>query len=148
MSLSTPSPWLSFRRDRLVITKIVTALGILMLLLLGAADASHSEAVDASASQGVAALVDAHTVVPGDGVAEEEAVVAVDQISGLLAGAAVCALGVLCGLALVIFARQWLRRRGLVSRAPSWPVLVPSFGHTAVPYRFTLSLTQLGISRT
>lgn len=148
MTLVTRPPRSVSRREQLVITKIVTTLGVLILLLLGAAGSLHSEATGTSASPVMAVPVDAHTVAAGDGIAEGEVAVTADQISGLLAGAAVCALGVLCGFALVIVVWQMLRRRGLVSRDPSWAVLVPSFHHTAVPSRSALSLTQLGISRT
>lgn len=95
-------------------------------------------------------LLDPH-VAPGDsGTSVDEYLTGAADAgtAGVLVGAALCALGVLCGLVLVIFARMLSRRRGVVYLAPRWAAL------SLVPVRIivartgALSLTQLGLSRT
>lgn len=137
--------------EQLLITRIITAVGLALLLLLGAAGASHSESEGASSSLLMAStLLDPH-VAPGDsGTSVDEYLTgaADDGTAGVLVGVALCALGVLCGLVLVIFARMLSRRRGVVYLAPRWaaPSLVPA--RIIVAPTGALSLTQLGLSRT
>ncbi|MFS2280639.1 hypothetical protein V2S04_07420 [Microbacterium sp. OR21] len=137
--------------QRLLITRIITALVLALLLILSAAGASHSESEGTWTSPLlVNALVDPHVTVGegGSTIDEHLAGSADDESTGILVGAALCALGVLCGLVLVIFARMLSRRRGVVYLAPRWAAL------SLVPVRLiaaptgALSLTQLGLSRT
>lgn len=137
--------------EQLLITRIITAVVLALLLILGAAGASHSESEGPSTSPLlVNALVDPHVTVGESGSAVDEHLAgsANDETTGVLVGAALCALGVLCGLVLVIFARMLSRRRGVVYLAPRWAAL------SLVPVRIivartgALSLTQLGLSRT
>lgn len=136
--------------EQLLITRIITAVGLALLLLLGAAGASHSESEGASSSLLVAStLLDPHVASGETGSTVDEHLEAADaSMAGVLVGAALCALGMLCGLVLVIFARMVSRHRGVAYLAPRWMAL------SLVPVRIivaragTLSLAQLGLSRT
>lgn len=139
------------RNEQLLITRIITAVVLALLLLLGAVGASHSEIEGASSSPlMVSTLLDPHVTSGEDGgaVTEQLAGAADDKTAGILVGAALCAFGVLCGLVLAIFARMLWHRRGAIYLTPRWAVL------SLVPVRIiaarhgSLSLTQLGVSRT
>lgn len=140
--------------EQLLIMRLITTVGMALLLLLSVAGAGHSES-DGSASVPltVTALLDP----PVDPLSRDEpvsvatehaAVVGGSAGSSALVGAALCILGVLCGLVFMVVPRRlWSRRalpdRGLRPRALS--ILPPPVAH---PRATVLSLTQLGLSRT
>lgn len=136
--------------EQLLITRIITAVGLALLLLLGAAGASHSESEEASSSLLVAStLLDPHLASGEPGSTVDEHMAAADaSTAGVLVGAALCALGLLCGLVFVIFARMVSRRRGVAYLVPRWMALWLVPVRIIVARTGALSLTQLGLSRT
>ena len=84
-----------------------------------------------------------------DAPAEHEAVAgAVASGPDALVGAALCILGVLCGLTVMVVLRGLWRRRipPVLGDGPRMPSLLPAPAARAHPIVF--SLTQLGLSRT
>jgi hypothetical protein len=139
--------------ERLLIMKLITSVGLAVLLLLGVAAAGHAES-DGSASVplAVTVLMDPHVDAVGNGAEsakpEHAAVVAGSQGISALAGAALCILGVLCGLVFAVIVRRLWGRRTLPDstlRPHPLSLIVLPF---ARPRAASLSLTQLGLSRT
>ena len=139
--------------ERLLIMKLITSVGLAVLLLLGVAAAGHSES-DGSASVPlpVTVLVDPHVDAVGNEAegakTEHAAVVAGSQGTSALAAAALCILGVLCGLVFAVIVRRlWARRTppdSTLRPRPHSLMVLP----LARPRATSLSLTELGLSRT
>ncbi|MBT2496979.1 hypothetical protein J7E45_15315 [Microbacterium sp. ISL-59] len=130
------------RADRTLIARAVTAVGLALLLVIGAWSSSHGPA-DVHATlclaSGVSAASD--TAAPEHGT---DSATAVDVLSSDIG---VCVLAVLCGIALVLL---FLRLRGrsarpLGARVPRLTSPSRAGPGLVVP---ALSLTQLSISRT
>lgn len=168
MASSPRTPRPEILAEKLLITKLITSVGLALLLLLGASaaerhpdaasahlpvttdatspsTASGSVAIPATAARGVlpAAAVDAAPA--GIGAASGTVVSEMESSFGAHLG---CLLGVLCGLALFVRGRRWGGRAmplltGASLRAPS-RLSAPPRRRTGVG----LSLSQLGMSRT
>jgi hypothetical protein len=132
--------------ERLLITRIITSVGLALLLVIGAWSATHAEQQDSEngAAAPIVALVEMHLGVP------DTSTDSIGQTAEgtLMLGAATCILGVLCGLLLVVV--NWLLRflgrataRG--SMSPLTRVVRPA---PVIPRAATFSIAQLGISRT
>lgn len=141
--------------ERLLITRIITGLGLALLLMLGIAAAGHLETDGTTpVPLGMSALLDPHVEPLSDSdtdpsvAGERQAVVGGSSGASALMGAALCVLGVLCGLVFVVLAHRLWRRRVLPERG-IWPRILSLFPHPSTFSRVSLlSLTQLSISRT
>lgn len=156
MLSSAPSRPLRILNERLLITKIITCLGLALLLVIGAWSAAHSEADGTVATAEVSTIssLDAASASTITGDAEALPLSggtiplsAWADESTLLAGAVGCLLGIFCTILLVAFLRFFVLRRhppliGVVARAIS--------AHVApiAPARQPLTLAQLSVSRT
>ena len=128
--------------ERLLITRIITSLGVALLLVLGVWASTHGEPGEAGAI--AASVVD---------VSYEQALpVDVDGTSGplwaeVIFGATACLLGVLCGLVLIALMFRLLRQL-----SPTGFTIAPRvrFRLRALsrPRATVLTLAQLGLSRT
>ena len=136
--------------EQLLIMRLITSVGLALLLMLGLAATAHTE-LDGAAPVPlmVSELMDPHVEPVLDAAAAHEAV-ADGSWSGsnALVGAALCVFGVLCGLTFMVALRTLWRRRispvlSEVSRVPSLLAVPALRAHPVV-----LSLTQLGLSRT
>lgn len=132
--------------------RLITSLGLSLLLLLGLSSTTHSEAEwSAPVSPAAAGLTDPHflELPAGTPVAAQAAVTdGAPAGSNALVGAALCVFGVLCGLTFMVALRRvWHRRMPpVLGAAPRMPSLIPASAAQAYPIVF--SLTQLGLSRT
>lgn len=136
-----PSSPLRVRTEQLLLAKIVTALGLALLLVVGAWSTSRG---DADVHAALCLAPGASTPAAAAGVEHHDEVTAIDVLSS---DAALCVLAVLCGVALVLLLRRLLTgSQGIpAGRAPrSMPPV------RAGPHRVpsALSLIQLSISRT
>ena len=139
--------------ERLLIMRLITSVGLALLLVLGVALAGHLESDEsAPAPLSASVLLDPHLAPlsdePPTAVAGPVAGVGGSPGANTLVGAALCMLGLLCGLAFAVLARRLLRHdarlhRGLRPRMSS-PSLVPVMSRPVT----VLSLTQLSLSRT
>ncbi|MDF2509122.1 MAG: hypothetical protein K0Q52_2981 [Microbacterium sp.] len=126
----------------MLIARVITAVGLALLLVIGAWSSSHGPA-DVHATlclaPGVSSSADTASA---EGVADSAT--AVDVLSSDLG---VCLLAVLCGVALVLLLLRLRGRdtRPLGSRAPRRTSPPRAGPRITVP---ALSLTQLSISRT
>lgn len=149
MVSSARHPRSAMLADRLLIMRLITGFGLALLLMLGLASTGHGQAESATWTlPGSIELTDAHfggelSFGPEHAATGETA----QTDSSSLMGAALCVLGVLCGLMLAVLVRT-LRRR--IPPAVSEPRRVHSgFRVPSVrARRMNLSLSQLGISRT
>lgn len=139
----------------LLITKIITGLGLALLLIVGAWSGSHR---DADASSYLTAVSTASTEVAiasgsvggsTQGAAGVSApLVLIDSASDyVVIGLAGCLLGIVCSFLILIVARIFVnhvptRNREHLPRVPETTTVT---GH---PFARTLSLTQLSLSRT
>ena len=141
--------------ERLLITRIITGLGLALLLVLGIAAAGHLETDGTTpVPLGISALLDPHVEPLSDnatdpsGAGEHQAAVGESSGTSALMGAALCVLGVLCGLVFAVLTHRLWRRRVLPERG-IWPRILSLFPHPSTFSRVRpLSLTQLSISRT
>ena len=132
-------------RERLLITRIITSVALALMLIVGAWTATHAESEAAAPSaSSITEHLDAHVAPAATGMP------GIDQstTNSTLLGIAVCVLGVLCGLLLVV-ATRWLHR----TRQPQpelglLPLLRALSPAPAPPRAAALTLTQLSISRT
>ena len=136
--------------EQLLIMRLITSVGLALLLMLGLAATGHTEA-DGSTPVPlvISGLMDPHVEPVADAPAEHEAVAgAVASGPDALVGAALCILGVLCGLTFMVVLRGLWRRRmpPVLGDGPRMPSLLPAPAARAHPIVF--SLTQLGLSRT
>lgn len=126
----------------MLILRVAIAVGLALLLVVGAWSTSHGSA-DVHASLCLASGV-AH---PADASASGEHHDTVSAVDVLSSDAALCVVAVLCGVALALL---FLRLRGGSGRALGGFVGRPTSPPRAGPARFlpALTLTQLSISRT
>lgn len=126
----------------MLIARVITAVGLALLLVIGAWSSSHGPA-DVHATLCLASGVSGSA----DTAAAEGGAASVTAIDMLSSDIGVCVLAVLCGVALVLLFLR-LRGRGarpLGTRAPR-PTSPPRAGPRIRV--LALSLTQLSISRT
>jgi len=135
--------------ERMLIMRLITSMGLVLLLAAGIAAANHLETVGHSASASVAATasLDPHASVHGVPLHDSVAMDAAAD-GALLGGAALCLLGVLCGL--VFFARTRTRRQRRPQRfvTTGSRISSPSFIAVVQPRSSALALSQMGLSRT
>lgn len=135
--------------EQLLIMRLITSVGLALLLMLGLAATAHTE-LDGAAPVPlmVSELMDPHVEPALDAAAAHEAVDGSWSGSNALVGAALCVFGVLCGLTFMVSLRRSWRRRmpPVLGAAPRMPSLIPASAAQAHPIVF--SLTQLGLSRT
>ncbi|WP_372469098.1 hypothetical protein ACCO44_07155 [Microbacterium maritypicum] len=139
---SPPDRMLRARADRTLIARAITAVGLALLLVIGAWSSSHGPA-DVHATLCLASGVSSPTDTVSAGGGPDSAT-AIDVLSSDIG---VCVLAVLCGVALVLLFLR-LRGRGsrpLRTRAPRLTSPSRAGPRLIVP---ALSLTQLSISRT
>lgn len=136
-------------KEQLLIMRLITTVALSLLLLFGMAATSHSEAEGITpaqfASSGVVGFADSAEI-PDLGSTQPFATA---DGSNALLGAALCALGILCGLtAIVLLLRLlWTPRmsHALCVKRSAVPPL-GAFG--ARTHTTALSLIHLGVSRT
>ncbi len=134
--------------ERLLIMRLITSIGLALLLMLGISVAGHVEGEgSAPVPLVVSALIDPHV----DSVASDSEPQTVAEgafQSDTLASVALCVLGVLCGLVFFVLTRLLRQRRppSTPERQPRHSLLLPA--PFARPRVSVLSLPQLGLSRT
>ncbi|GEK86576.1 hypothetical protein [Microbacterium aerolatum] len=136
-------------KDQLLIMRLIITVALSLLLLFGMATTSHSDAEGITPAQftssGVVDFADSAEI-PDLGSTQP---FAISDGSNALLGAAVCALGILCGLtAIVLLLRPlWTPRMShvLCAKRSAIPPL-GAFG--ARTHTTALSLIHLGVSRT
>lgn len=134
--------------ERLLITRIITSLGLALLLTLGLAATAQVQATAAApVALVVTGLADPH-VAPVTTDAVQEAVAGDPAGQNMLVGAALCVLGVLCGLTLIAALRGSSRRHLLPALGVAPRLRSPARAPTNRLGRTGLSLTRLGLSRT
>lgn len=140
--------------DYLLIMKIITSVGLAILLLVGfAASSTHTKAegplgVTAAASAMHDPYTESVAPIATEGSALGFGTVVSSVGDDALLAAGLCLLGLLCGLVLVLLIRAILRRRPLPDPL-SRPLIAKSLlVSTPRPNASTLTLTQLGLSRT
>ena len=125
----------------MLLARIVTALGLALLLVVGAWSTSRGDA-DVHAALCLAPGVSAPVAATSD--AHHDEVAAVDVLSS---DAALCVIAVLCGVALVLLLRRLLGGGNSASIGRT-PRTTPPVRAGPQPLARTLSLIQLSISRT
>ncbi|MGI0522004.1 MULTISPECIES: hypothetical protein [Microbacterium] len=145
------------RADKFLITKIITALGLALLLVVGAWPGGHRDATDATpylSTTSSSALGTPSTghVSAGSGEsvagATAEQFVTGDTANDIMIGVAGCLLGIICCFLVLIVTRTFRRHipssriRERLPRAPSMAAL------TGRLFALPPSLTQLSLSRT
>ncbi|MEV4668339.1 hypothetical protein [Microbacterium sp. LWO12-1.2] len=141
MPPSMSSPPLRVRTEQMLLAKIVTALGLALLLVVGAWSTSRGDA-DVHAALCLAPGVSAPAATAS--AEHHDEVAAVDVLSS---DAALCVIAVLCGVALVLLLRRLLAgTRGVPARRSPRTAQPARAGPHRVPS--ALSLIQLSISRT
>ncbi|CAH0151656.1 hypothetical protein SRABI76_00807 [Microbacterium oxydans] len=137
---SLPAP--RRRVERALAARIVTALGLALLLVVGAWSTSHGDAqspaticLGSGASASAADTTDA---------GHHDEISAIDVLSS---DAAVCAVAALCCIALVLLLRRLRTARGsaLLGRTPRLRPITRAGPVHRIP---ALTLTQLSVSRT
>lgn len=139
--------------DKLLITKIITGVGLALLLIIGAWSGGHRDAEVApsltTAHASSLGEIGEDLIVPAegaDGVAAERGLT--ESVSGYaVIGGVGCLLGIVCCFLVLIFARTSFNRvpsqtRERMSRVPT-PIAMTGRLFTLPP-----SLTQLSLSRT
>ncbi|PRB12102.1 hypothetical protein CQ042_16045 [Microbacterium sp. MYb62] len=153
--------------DRPMIMRLITTACLALLLLFAFAVTAHGDAGENGAAPSLAAAsieafddaVAAGNAASVDNAAAVDSAAAVDQDqtpaalpatgTSALAGAALCILGVLCGLAAMLLLSRVLRRPGQRSTLREKPHALPSALAAPMHPRVTaISLIQLGLSRT
>lgn len=131
--------------ERLLITKIITSVALALLLIVGAWMATHTETgTVAPTASSVTEHVDAH-IAP---LAADAPAIDQGAAAPALLGVAVCVLGVLCGLLLVVVNR-WLLGARRPQPEPGLSLLLRALLPAPAPPRAAaFTLTQLSISRT
>lgn len=131
--------------ERLLITRIITSVALALLLVVGVWMATHTEPEAAAPSaSSVSEHVDAH-IAP---IAAGAQVIDQGATSPTLLGVAMCVLGVLCGLLLVVVTRWLHRTRRPQPERELLPLLRALLPTPAPPRVHAFTLTQLSISRT
>ncbi|WP_029258524.1 MULTISPECIES: hypothetical protein [unclassified Microbacterium] len=132
-----------------VIMRLITTASLALLLLFAFAVTTHGAQDENGAAPSLtAAVVDAFD--DAAAAAQEQVLTAApDSGTSALVGAALCALGVLCGLAVMLLRTRAAHRRALVTRLRAGSeALRRSSASPPRPRATTLSLLQLGLSRT
>lgn len=137
--------------DKLLITKIITGIGLALLLILGASLGGHHEVSSSipSAASATKSMPSSSTPAFSDG--GERAIVgaAVGEgvIDSVIFAVAGCLLGIVCCLLVLIVARSLSTRVTLraLGRLPRFLISAVATGRS---FGTTPSLTQLSISRT
>ncbi len=150
MVSSARTPRAATLNEQLLIMRLIASVGLALLLMLGLAATGHTDADGPTpVPLVISGLMDPLVEPMADSPAEHEAF-AGGGTSGpnAVVGAALCMLGALCGLTLVVVLRGlWHRRTPpLLGDAPRMPSLLPA--PAARPHPIVFSLTQLGLSRT
>lgn len=137
--------------ERLLIMRLITSVGLALLLALGLAATAHT---DMDGTPPVALVgtdfIDPHVVPAHAVVGSNEAVADVSSSpSDVLLGTALCAFGVLCGLTLMVALRSVWRRCRRPQICLTTRMLLPlPVSPVARLHAISLPLTRLGISRT
>ncbi|WP_347123716.1 hypothetical protein [Microbacterium sp. SY138] len=128
--------------------RLITTASLALLLLFAFAVTTHGAQDENGAAPSLtAAVVDAFDHAAA--AAQEQVTAAPDSGTSALVGAALCALGVLCGLAVMLLRTRAAHRRALVTRLRAGSeALRRSSASPPRPRATTLSLLQLGLSRT
>lgn len=137
--------------EQMLIMRIITSVGLALLLMFGLAATAHSESTASTTLPlVVSGISDPHVETSRDASPGEYAAVTGDTGSGsdALIGAALCVFGLLCGLTFVVLLRKsWQQRMPpALGSEPRVTSLLPASAARANPVVF--SLTQLGLSRT
>jgi hypothetical protein len=137
-SSSLPSP--RRRIERVLAARIVTALGLALLLVVGAWSTSHGDAE----SPATICLGPGMSASAASDAGHHEEIAALDVLSS---DAAVCAVAALCCIALVLLLRRLMTAHGtvLLGRTPRMRPLTRAGPQRRIP---ALTLTQLSVSRT
>lgn len=145
------------RADDFLITKIITALGLVLLLVVGAWPGGHRDATDATpylstTSSSSLGTPSAGHVSAGSGEsvagATAEQFVTGDTANDIMIGVAGCLLGIICCFLVLIVTRTFLRHvpsSRIRERLPRAPSLAAMTGRL---FALPPSLTQLSLSRT
>ncbi|MBS1674677.1 MAG: hypothetical protein JSS74_12025 [Actinobacteria bacterium] len=136
--------------DRLMIMRLITSIGLSLLLILGVAATSHGEAgTSATSAVASSSAVASADDLDAEVVRDQIPVIGGSEGSNLLLSGALCTLGVLCGLAVAILLLRMLwRPQSLILRATDLRDVFAMVASTASPRLTRVSLTQLGLSRT
>lgn len=134
----------SMLSERLLITRIITSLAVIFLLVLGVWAAIHPEPESAGWYTGAVAVVGDQSTAPPDGETMTAAPLGADAVFG----AVTCLLGVLCGLVLIARTVRLLRRMTLREMSVSPPHVRIQLTLPGRPHAAALTLAQLGLSRT
>lgn len=131
--------------ESLLIMRLITNVALSLLLIFGIAAMTHSDTDGAGAAQrastGFVHSTDSATVAGQD----QEQILTTPAIME----AALCALGILCGLTALVLILRVLRRPRISSILHAGPLFFPSMTASGARPRATaLSLIQLGLSRT
>lgn len=139
---SSPDPMPRARAERMLIARVIIAVGLALLLVVGAWSTSRGSA-DVHATLCLASGVSESTAA-APAAADLEGATTVDVLSS---GVGICLLAVLGGVALVLLFRRLAGRgsRPLGNRAPRTVSPSRAGPRIIVP---ALTLTQLSISRT
>ncbi|WP_372968748.1 hypothetical protein [Microbacterium sp.] len=145
------------RSDDFLITKIITALGLALLLVGGAWPGGHRDAADAApylstTSSSALGMPSAGHVSTGAGesgvVPTGERFVAGDATNDIVIGVAGCLLGIICCFLVLVVTRAFRRHvpsSRIRERLPRAPSLAATTGRL---FALPPSLTQLSLSRT
>lgn len=145
------------RADDFLITKIITALGLALLLVVGAWPGGHRDATDATpylsttSSSSLGTPSTGHVSAgPGESVAgaTAEQFVTGDAANDIMIGVAGCLLGIICCFLVLIVTRTFRRHipsSRIRERSPRAPSLAAMTGRL---FALPPSLTQLSLSRT
>lgn len=151
MNLSASRRATALLCDRLLITRIITGIGLALLLILGASIGSHHEA-ESSTPLATSSLVSAtlpQADPPGADATANLAGTAISDVvsDSVMLGVAGCLLGIICCFLLFVVARSLHRRVGLrtLCRLRRTGVPAPPTGRAFIA---PLSLVQLSLSRT
>jgi len=152
---SRPSTMLS---ERLLITKIITGVGLALMLIIGMWSGAHSEtekfpashAATVTASDDNTATVDSSLAVGASDAASgaaDRTGASADESGGALFGLGGCVLGIFCALLLIALKRLSTHRVQsrvvtVVSRT------IARLATTSRPFTPSLTLAQLSLSRT
>lgn len=147
--------------DRLMIMRLITTVSLALLLLFALAATAHGESGAAGTGSVAATTSVAATSATTPGAADSGAtdsgaasaqaalqIVATTPGTNALTGVALCALGVLCGLAALLLLSRVLQRPGRSPLVRTRADAHSSPLHSSPPRVTALSLTRIGLSRT
>lgn len=147
--------------DQPVIMRLITTVSLALLLLFAFAVTAHGDAGENGAAPSLAAAaidafddtaaIDDTATIGADAETDEAQVQAAFPVAvtSTLVGAALCILGVLCGLAAMLLLSRVLRRPGQFSTLRETPRALRSDPASPLhPCGTAVSLIRLGLSRT